>query len=139
MHERRDEMKEKYAGITGHIPSLEDHGHLYMYYGLPHSDDCYVYGDGEDDEYLIQSYEGDDFCRKVAETFEYEYKWLDVLDEHNIELSRIFDVDVESLDLDVTASLLLYLVVSITYEDIFIDAIENGYLLRLVKRLQHWN
>jgi len=48
-------------------------------------------------------------------------------------------VDVESLDLDVTASLLLYLVVSITYEDIFIDAIKNGYLIRLVKRLQHWN
>jgi hypothetical protein len=64
---------------------------------------------------------------------------MDVLDEHNIELSRIFDVDVESLDLDVTASLLLYLVVSITYEDVFIDAIKNGYLLRLVKRLQHWN
>lgn len=64
---------------------------------------------------------------------------MDVLDEHNIELSRIFDVDVESLDLDVTASLLLYLVVSITYEDVFIDAIKNGYLLRLIKRLQHWN
>ena len=31
-------MEGKYTGITGHIPSLEDHGHLYMYYGLPHSD-----------------------------------------------------------------------------------------------------
>jgi uncharacterized membrane protein YgaE (UPF0421/DUF939 family) len=36
-----------------------------------------------------------------------------------------------------TQTRLLYLVASITFEDKFIDALNNGYLIRLVKRLEH--
>ena len=49
-------------------------------------------------------------------------------------LEKIFDVDVETQDFDVIVSLLLYLVESVTFEDKFIDALNNGYLIRLIKR-----
>ncbi|MGE4273722.1 MAG: hypothetical protein AB7E31_12760 [Desulfitobacterium sp.] len=128
-------MKSKYSGIVKHIPSLENHGHLYMYYGIPYSEECYVYGDEEECNNLIVSYECDDLCRAIADKFQYEYKWLDVLHKNQIKLEKVFDVDVETQDFDVIASLLLYLVDSLVLEDKFIDALNNGYLIRLVKRL----
>lgn len=45
-------MKNKYLEIVKYIPSLEDHGHLYMYYGIPYSEECHVYGDDEEGENL---------------------------------------------------------------------------------------
>ena len=130
-------MKGKYSEIVKHIPSLEDHGHLYMYYGIPYSEECYVYGDDEEDENLIVSYECYDLCMAIADEFQYDYKWLDILHNKQFKLEKVFDIDVETQDFDVIASLLLYLVVSITFEDKFIDALNNGYLIRLVKRLEH--
>ena len=130
-------MKSKYSGIVKHIPSLEDHGHLYMYYGIPYSEECYVYGDEEEGNNLIVSYECDDLCRAIADKFQYEYKWLNVLHKNQIKLEKVFDVDVDTQDFDVIASLLLYLVDSLILEDKFIDALNNGYLIRLVKRLEY--
>jgi hypothetical protein len=130
-------MKSKYSKIVKHIPSLEDHGHLYMYYGIPYSEECDVYGDDEEGENLIVSYECDDLCRAIADEFQYDYEWLDILHNNQIKLEKVFDVDVETQDFDVIASLLLYLVVSITFEDKFIDALNNGYLIRLIKRLEY--
>ncbi len=129
-------MKNKYNEIVKHIPSLEDHGHLYMYYGTPYSKECYVYGDDEEEDNLIVSYECDDLCRTIADKFQYDYEWLDILDNNKIKLEEIFDVDVEAQDFEVIVSLLLYLVESITLEDKFIDALNNGYLIRLIKRLE---
>ncbi len=128
-------MRNKYDEILKHIPSLEDHGHQYMYYGVPYSEECYVYDDELEGEHLIVSYECDNLCRAIADKFEYECEWLDVLRNNQIKLEKIFDVDVEAQDFDVIASLLLYLIVSVTYEDKFIDALNNGYLIRLIKRL----
>ena len=51
---------------------------------------------------------------------------------NNLNLKRS-DVDVETQDFDVIASLLLYLVASITFEDKFIDALNNIKALRLFK------
>ena len=133
--ERQAAMKNKYSEIVKHIPALEDHGHLYMYYGFPHSEECYVYGEYEEGKKLIVSYECDDLCRTLADEFQYDYEWLDILQNKQIKLEKIFDVDVEKQDFDVIASLLLYLVESITFEDKFIDALNNGYLIRLIKRL----
>lgn len=133
------DMKNQYSEIVKHISSLEDHGSLYMYYGFPHSEECDVYGDNEEGENLIVSYECDDLCRAIAEEFQYEYEWQDILQNRHIKLEKVFDIDVEKQDLDVIASLLLYLIVSVTYEDKFIDALNNGYLLRLIKRLKTWN
>ena len=130
-------MKSKYSKIVKHIPSLEDHGHLYMYYGIPYSEECDVYGDDEEGENLIVSYECDDLCRAIADEFQYDYEWLDILHNKQIKLEKVFDVDVETQDFDVIASLLLYLVESITFEDKFIDALNNGYLIRLIKRLEY--
>jgi hypothetical protein len=130
-------MKSKYSKIVKHIPSLEDHGHLYMYYGIPYCEECDVYGDDEEGENLIVSYECDDLCRAIADEFQYDYEWLDILHNNQIKLEKVFDVDVETQDFDVIASLLLYLVVSITFEDKFIDALNNGYLIRLIKRLEY--
>lgn len=130
-------MKSKYSEIVKHIPSLEDHGHLYMYYGTPYSEECYVYGDDEEGQNLIVSYECDDLCRTIADVFQYEPDWLDVLENNQIQLEKIFDVDVETQDFKVIAALLLYIVESITYEDKFIDALNNGYLIRLIKRLEY--
>lgn len=132
-------MKSKYSKIVKHIPCLEDHGHLYMYYGISYSEECDVYGDDEEGKNLIVSYECDDLCRTIADEFQNDYKWLDILHNNQIELEKIFDVNVETQDFDVIVSLLLYLVESITFEDKFIDALNNGYLIRLVKRLEYWN
>lgn len=129
-------MKNKYSEVM-HNPGLEDHGHLYMYYGFPYSEECNEYGDDEEGKNLIVSYECADLCRTIAGEFEYE--WLDILQNKQIKLEKIFDVDVERQDFDVIASLLLYLVESITFEDKFIDALNNGYLIRLIKRLEYWN
>ena len=99
--------------------------------------DIYVYGDDEEGENLIVSYECYDLCMAIADEFQYDYKWLDILHNKQFKLEKVFDIDVETQDFDVIASLLLYLVVSITFEDKFIDALNNGYLIRLVKMLEH--
>jgi hypothetical protein len=132
-------MKKKYESMTRHIPILEDHGHLYMYYGLPYSKECRVYGDQNEDGHLVVSYECEDLLDSIAAAFEEDCKWLDILEEHRIKLDDVFDVDVESQDLDVIAALLIYMVVSVTYEDKLIDAVNNGFMIRLLKRLDHWN
>jgi hypothetical protein len=130
-----EHMRNKYHNMVKHIPSLEDHGQLYMYYGTPYSDECYVYGDDED-ENLIVSYECHKLCTAIADAFQYEYNWLDILEEKQIRLEDVFDVDVETQDIAITASLLLYLVDSLILEDKFMDALNNGYLIRLLKRLK---
>ncbi|HZK33168.1 MAG TPA: hypothetical protein VFC60_01590 [Tissierellaceae bacterium] len=130
-------MESKYSEIIKHIPSLEDHGHLYLYYGTPYSEECDVYEDQDEaGNNLIESYECYDLCTAIADEFEYEYEFFDILDENKIMFEEIFDVDVEKQDFEVTISLLLYLVASIAYEDKFIDALNNGYLVRLLKRLE---
>jgi hypothetical protein len=130
-------MKSDYNDLIRHIPLLEDHGNLYMYYGVPYSEECVVYGEDEEDSNLILSYECEDLCNAIAEKFQYEFKWHDVLRSRKISLEKVFDIDVEAQDFDVIASLLLYLVVSVTFEDKFIDALNNGYLIRLLKRLEY--
>ncbi|WP_213950544.1 hypothetical protein [Tepidanaerobacter syntrophicus] len=131
-------MQSKYGKILKHIPKLKDHGHLYMYYGDPYSEECYVYDDEKDGKNLIVSYECDNLCKAIADEFQYDYKWLDILENNQINLENIFDVDVETQDFDVIVSLLLYLDESIIFEDKFIDALNNGYLIRLLKRLKYW-
>lgn len=129
-------MESIYSEIVKHIPSLEDHGHLYMYYGVPYSQEYIVYGDELDGDKLILSYECDDLCTVIADEFQHEYKWLDILENNQIEIEDIFNVAVEEQDLEVISSLLLYLVESITFEDKFMDALNNRYLIRLIKRLK---
>jgi len=131
-------MENKYNEIVKHIPNLENHGHLYMYYGTPHSDECNIYGDYGEYGCLIVSQECDSLCRAIADKFEYDYQWFDILDEHEIVLEKIFDIDIEKQDIDVVIALLLYLVGSITYEDKFIDALNNNYLIRLIERLKQF-
>ena len=82
--------------------------------------------------YLIECHE---LCTAITDTFQYEYEWLDILHDKQIRLEDIFDVDVEMQDIAITVSLLLYLVESITFEDKFMDALNNGYLIRFLKRL----
>ncbi|MBW8382065.1 MAG: hypothetical protein K0M69_06035 [Youngiibacter sp.] len=108
-----------------------------MYYGIPYSEECVVYGEDEEDNDLMLSYECEDLCNAIAEKFQYEYKWHDVLRSRQISLEKAFDVDVETQDFEVIARLLLYLVVSVTFEDKFIDALNNGYLIQLLKRLEY--
>ena len=108
-----------------------------MYYGIPYSQECYIYDDEKEGNNLIVSYECDDLCMAIADKFQYDYKWLDILHNNQIRLEKVFDVDVETQDFAIIVSLLLYLVGSVTYEDKFIDALNNGYLIRLVKRLEY--
>jgi hypothetical protein len=82
------------------------------------------------------SYECHKLCTAIADAFQYEYNWLDILEEKQIRLEDVFDVDVETQDIAITASLLLYLVDSLILEDKFMDALNNGYLIRLLKRLK---
>jgi len=128
-------MGNKYSEIVKHVSSLKDHGYLYLYYGNPYSDECYVYEDYNENGFLIESYECHHLCSTIAYMFEYDYEWLDILADNDIELEKIFDVDVENQNFDVIVSLLLYLVESITFGDLFIDALNNGYLIRLIERL----
>lgn len=121
--------------MTRHIPILEDHGHLYMYYGLPYSEECEVYVAESEEGHLVLSYECEDLLDSIAAAFEEDCEWLDILEEHRIRLEDVFDVDVESQDFDVIAALLFYMVISVTYEDKLIDAANNGYMIRLLKRL----
>ena len=127
-------MQSKYYEITKHIPSIEDHGQLYIYYGTPHSYEYNIYGDSDDDN-LVESYECADLCESIVDVFQHEYKWLDFLQYNGINLEDVFDVDVENEELDIIASLLLYMVESIILEDKLIDAFNNGFMLRLIKRL----
>jgi hypothetical protein len=131
-------MSHKYSEIVKHIPNLKDHGHLYMYYGTPYSDECDIYEDNNEDGYLIVSHECDSLCRAIADKFGYDYEWLDILDEHEIVFEKIFDINIEKQDIDVIIALLLYLVESVAYEDIFIEALNNGYLIRLIQRLNQF-
>jgi len=55
--------------LIRHIPLLEDHGSLYMYYGVPYSEECVVHGEDEEDNNLILSYECEDLCNAIAEKF----------------------------------------------------------------------
>ncbi len=48
-----------------------------------------------------------ELCTNIADKFQYEYEWLDVLADKQIRL-----------------------------EDKFIDVLNNGYLIRLLKRLE---
>lgn len=127
-------MQSKYYEITKHIPSIEDHGQLYIYYGMPHSYEYNIYGDSDDDN-LAESYECADLCKSIVDAFQHEYEWLDLLQYNGIKLEDVFDVDVENEELDIIASLLLYMVESIVLEDKLIDAFNNGFMLRLIKRL----
>ncbi len=102
------------------------------------SDECDIYEDYNEDGYLIVSHECDSLCRAIADKFGYDYEWLDILDEHEIVFEKIFDINIEKQDIDVVIALLLYLVESVTYEDIFIEALNNGYLIRLIQRLNHF-
>lgn len=130
-------MEGKYSEIVKHIPSLEDHGHLYMYYGVPYSEEYNIYGDtDEEGNNLVESYESYDLCVAIADEFQFDYEWLDVLANNKIKLEEIFDIDVEKQNLEVIASLLLYLIASLILEDKFMDALNNGYLVRLLKRLE---
>lgn len=45
-------------------------------------------------------------------------------------------MDVETQDIDMIACLLLYIVDNLILEDKYIDALDNGYLIRLTKRLE---
>lgn len=130
-------MEIEYSEIVKHIPNLEEHGHLYMYYGFSYSEECDVYGNDVEGNNLIVSYECHDLCMSIANKFQDDYKWIDILDNNQIELENIFHVDIETQDFDVIACLLLYLVESITLEDKFIDALNNRYLIRLIKRLEY--
>lgn len=128
-------MQSKYYEITKHIPNIEDHGQLYIYYGMPHSYEYNIYGDSDDDDNLVGSYECADLCKSIVDAFRHEYEWLDFLEYNGIKLEDVFDVDVENEELDIIASLLLYMVESIVLEDKLIDAFNNGFMLRLIKRL----
>jgi hypothetical protein len=109
-----------------------------MYYGTPYSDECDIYEDNNEYGYLIVSHECDSLCRTIADKFGYDYEWLDILDEHEIVFEKIFDINIEKQDIDLVIALLLYLVESVTYEDIFIEALNNGYLIRLIQRLNQF-
>ncbi|NLA28018.1 MAG: hypothetical protein GX878_11560 [Firmicutes bacterium] len=124
----------KYEGITKYIQIIEDHGHLFMYYGTPYSDECDVYDDEKDGQKLVVSHECHDLCSSIADEFEKDYEWHDIKDQLNLE--DLFDVDLETQNLDIIIPLLLYLVWSVSFEDKFIDALNNGYLVRLLKRLE---
>lgn len=135
--ERAANLKSEYTEILRHIPILEDHGPLYMYYGAPYCDECDIYGDtNENGDNLILSYECHELCEAIAGKFEDDVNWLDIFDDNNIELEEIFDVDVEKKDFEIISSILLYMVASIPLEDKFIDALNNGYLIRLLERLE---
>lgn len=132
-------MKKKYQKIVKHIKALEDHGYLYMYYGTPASEEYTVYESELDGKNLVLSSECDDLFYAIGDAFEDEMyggtRWLDIIEQKGYHLTTIFDVPVEKEDLEMISALLYYLVLSITYEDVMIDALQNGFVLRLLKRL----
>ena len=84
---------------------------------------------------MVVSYACDDLCHAIAQAFEQDYKWLDILEEKGIQLEDVFELEVETQDFEVIVSLLLYLLASTLLEDKLIDSFQNGYMLRLLKRL----
>ncbi|NLA95562.1 MAG: hypothetical protein GX838_01785 [Clostridiaceae bacterium] len=128
-------MKHPYEAIIRHIPDLEDHGPLFMYYGEPLSDDYLIYGGKGGFDKLVVSYDCDDLCHSIAQAFERDYDWLDILKDKGIRLEDIFELEVETQDFEAIVSLLLYLLTSTLLEDKLIDSFQNGYMFRLLKRL----
>ena len=124
--------RNKYEDIVRHIPLIEDHGHLYMYYGEPYNKKCHLY----DDDLVLS-----DECYKLCLAIEKEYgkddsSFLDVLFDYDIGIENALERDIESLDFEAVEALLVILIVSMRDNDMFIDALKNGLLLKLLKRLR---
>lgn len=47
-----------------------------MYYGIPYSEECVVYGEDEEDNDLMISYECIDLCNAVAERFNINFNGM---------------------------------------------------------------
>lgn len=105
-----------------------------MYYGEPRYESDEVY-DQFDGTYLIESYESYSLCTAIAELFG-EVNWLDILRDHQIQLETVFKAGIDKQEAIVVKALLLYLVESLILEDKYIDALNNGFLVKLLKRLK---
>lgn len=84
---------------------------------------------------LVVSCACDDLCHAIAQAFERDYEWLDILEEKGIQLEDVFELEVETRDFEAIVSLLLYLLASTLLEDQLINSSQNGYMLRWLKRL----
>lgn len=129
-------MKNQYEKITRHIPDLEDHGHLYMYFGQPYTDECDLYGDEDSGYPLVISRQCDALLSAIAGSFNDAFPYQDIFGFRGISLDDIFGLKVEELDFEVVGALFRYLLSTGIHEGKLMIAFQNGFMLDLVKRLK---
>ena len=117
-------MEKRFAKITRHIPALEDHAPFFIRY----------VGDGIFRSPLISS-ECEDLFQAILHAFGNDTSWEDTLTFKGIMLEEIFDLELEVQPFEVVVALLLYLTSAFVFEDRLVDSFHNGYMLRLLKRL----
>lgn len=117
-------MEKRFAKITRHIPALEDHAPFFIRY----------VGDGIFRSPLISS-ECEDLFQAILHAFGNDTSWEDTLTFKGIMLEESFDLELEDQPFEVVVALLLYLTSRCIFEDRLVDAFHNGYMLRLLKRL----
>ena len=117
-------MEKRFTKITRHIPALEDHGSFFMRYAR----------DAAFRSPLISS-ECKDLFQAILHAFGRDESWEDTLTFKGIMLEEIFDLELEVQPFEVVVALLLYLTSAFVFEDRLVDSFYNGYMLRLLKRL----
>ena len=128
-------MEKRYAKITRFIPALEDHGPLFMrYLGLPPDGDHFYLND-ESFRRALVSPEYEALFRAIHHTFKKDEGWWETLTYKGIVLKEIFDLDLEIQPFEIVVALLLYLTTASYFEDKLVEAFQNGFMLRLLKRL----
>jgi hypothetical protein len=125
----------KYDMILAYLPALKDHGRDFAYYGAP-KDDTYEEYAAEDEEgnQLVIAGECEEFCETCAFILRDEVDPEEVLSRRPVEGMKIEDMDEE-----LTAAYLLDLIDSLAENDRFLDALQDGTVVRLVEKLGAFN
>ena len=128
-------MDKRFTSITRHVPALEDHGPLFMHYEEAAPDNYRFYTRGETFRRPLISSECEDLFQAIIHAFARDESWEDTLTFKGILLEEIFDLELEVQPFEVVVALLLYLTSACIVEDRLVDSFQNGYMLRLLKRL----
>lgn len=129
-----------YEEITAYIPSLEDHATRFCYYGQPMEDGDTEYAvEDEHGNPLVMSAECTEFCETIGGDLAEDTDWQKVFEKRNIKAEEVFSIEPETADEELTRAVLLELADSLSENDQFIEALQNGFLLKMLKRLQKIN
>lgn len=124
----------RYDMILAYLPALEDHAADFAYYGKPKNDAYEEYAAvNEEGEPLVIADECTEFCETCA------FILRDDVKPEEVFARKKADVPVEEMDEELCEAVLLDLIDSLAENDRFLDALQDGTVVKLVKKLQEYN